>query len=227
MRIPAVYRCRKLMTAPFGVVVQRLVRHAVVVDSQPPFPDSGRALGDHAQPRRRRVLEQQLIGDVRWPASARAGSRSGVARKPVPRCVPATRISRTSCAAARSRRCSAVARTECPHDSGLGGRTDVAAGCDELGLPCGPGACREVGVAGGVRPAAQDGGDAAHEFRRAGIIGRRDVGLVTAPRTLRTSRTCHRWLQPLSPVEAGVPQVPLVRQHQAGPRRMPAAAAVR
>lgn len=47
-----------------GVVVQRLVRHAVVVDSLPPFPDGRRALGDHAEPRRRGVLEQQLIRDV-------------------------------------------------------------------------------------------------------------------------------------------------------------------
>ena len=47
-----------------AVVVERLVRDAVLVDAVPVLPDRGRAAVDHVQPRRCRALEEQLVRDV-------------------------------------------------------------------------------------------------------------------------------------------------------------------
>jgi hypothetical protein len=109
-----------------------------------------------------------------------------------------------------------------PDNVRLGRRADVAVRGDELGLPGGPDARREACVAGGGPLAAEDGGDAAHEPRGAGVVGRGDVGLVAARELVERAGHVVARLQPLTPVEAGVPQVPLVRKRRAGPRRVPA-----
>ena len=215
-----------------GVVVERLERRSVRSDPVPPLPHRRRAAVDHVQPGRHRVGEQQLVGDVERGRCRRApAAGTGVARKPVARCVPAARISST-----RRRRGSGAQLRG--HELERERANVVGLGVGRAARPSGPmnSACQasrtrsaSSAVARRVRASRpMHRGDLAHQPRRVREVRGRDVGLVGAPERLELVRSLQVLAghEPLAPVKARVPQVALVRQ-RLGPARWPARDAAR
>ena len=118
---PATYRCRNEIDRALGVVVERLVRHAVVVDAVPALPHRGRAAVDHRQPRRLGVLEQQLVGEVevavvgqhRAAGPASPGSRCRGASRPRAPASARSSAARRRCSSGTSPKRSARTRLAC------------------------------------------------------------------------------------------------------------------
>ena len=157
--------------------------------------------------------------------SARTGSRNGVARKPVPRWLPARADELDE---PRGRRGPQLVGDE-PEGEGAGVRGlgvggGGAVGGEELGAP-GVGDVRgQLGVALGVGVATEERGDVGDLAGRAVEVGGGDRAVVGDHRDRDGVLERVAGLEPLAEVPAGVPEVPLVGERLGRPldaRRVP------
>lgn len=146
-----------------AVVVERRVRHAVLVDAFPTLPHRGRATVEHHQPPRCGALQEQVVCRVEVPAVGESGQQvtGGKEAGAEPGAVVADEAIQLR-GSGFAQVIGHEAERQRPHEVGLRVGRDGAVRGDELLLPGGACLVGEVATVPRVRRSAQHLGDGGH-----------------------------------------------------------------